>query len=209
MRPRLTYANVTATVALVLSMSGGAIAAQHYLINSTRQISPKVLKELRGKTGSSGRAGAPGAPGTPGAPGGPGPQGPEGKTGPNGAVAGFSAVQGSRVALTEEKTILTKQLPAGSFIASASVTASGSDEKEIRSAGVLCELTDGTSVSGEWVATVEPTLAAAGSISLHLAFTRPGASTLALSCAPTHAVAELFTFASQATLVAVQTTQNG
>ncbi|MHB8240434.1 MAG: hypothetical protein ACYDHN_00430 [Solirubrobacteraceae bacterium] len=46
MRKRLTYANVTATLALVFSMSGGALAASHYLIRSTKQISPKVLRSF-------------------------------------------------------------------------------------------------------------------------------------------------------------------
>ncbi len=46
MRKRLTYANVTATLALVFSMSGGALAASHYLIKSTKQISPKVLRSF-------------------------------------------------------------------------------------------------------------------------------------------------------------------
>lgn len=46
MRHRLSYANVAATLALVFSMSGGALAATHYLINSTKQINPKVLKKL-------------------------------------------------------------------------------------------------------------------------------------------------------------------
>jgi hypothetical protein len=68
-RRHLSYANVTATLALVLAMSGGAMAAKHYLISSTKQISPKVLKKLKGNTGARGPAGAAGAPGTPGAPG--------------------------------------------------------------------------------------------------------------------------------------------
>jgi hypothetical protein len=75
---RLTYANVAATIALLFSLSGGAIAATHYLITSTKQISPKVLTALRGATGPRGLPGPtgnPGAPGLPGAPGAPGPQG--------------------------------------------------------------------------------------------------------------------------------------
>jgi hypothetical protein len=54
---KITYANVVATLALVLAMSGGALAASHYLINSTKQINPKVLKKLRGARGKSGPAG--------------------------------------------------------------------------------------------------------------------------------------------------------
>src|SRR6202043_2254580 len=46
MRRRFSYANVAATLALVFSMSGGALAAKHYLINSTKQINPKVLKAI-------------------------------------------------------------------------------------------------------------------------------------------------------------------
>jgi hypothetical protein len=42
-RRRLSYANVVATLALVFAMSGGALAASHYLVNSTKQINPKVL----------------------------------------------------------------------------------------------------------------------------------------------------------------------
>jgi hypothetical protein len=73
-RGRLSYANVTATVALFFALSGGALAASHYLITSTRQIKPSVLSALKGAVGKAGPAGAPGAAGangvgTPGAPG--------------------------------------------------------------------------------------------------------------------------------------------
>ncbi len=57
MRRRLSYANVTATLALVFAMSGGALAANHYLINSTKQINPKVLKKLKGNAGAPGKEG--------------------------------------------------------------------------------------------------------------------------------------------------------
>src|ERR1700688_1864777 len=67
MRKRLSYANVAATMALVFSMSGGALAAKHYLISSTKQISPKVIKKLKGNTGPRGLAGATGATGAAGA----------------------------------------------------------------------------------------------------------------------------------------------
>jgi hypothetical protein len=96
MRRRLSYANVVATLALVFAMSGGALAANHYLINSTKQISPKVLKKLKGNAGKNGAPGAPaaagvtgpvGPAGSPGKEGSPGKDGKEGKQGEPGAPA--------------------------------------------------------------------------------------------------------------------------
>jgi hypothetical protein len=72
LRKRLSYANITATLALVFAMSGGAIAASHFVISSTKQISPKVRKQLKGAQGPAGAPGAPGAPGAAGAAGAPG-----------------------------------------------------------------------------------------------------------------------------------------
>lgn len=92
-RRRLTYANVTATLALVFAMSGGAYAAGRYLITSPKQISPKVLNELKGRRGQTGAAGAAGAQGQQGAQ---GPAGPQGSTGEKGAAgsAGNEGAQG-------------------------------------------------------------------------------------------------------------------
>src|SRR6266550_3739047 len=107
-RRHLTYANVTATLALVFAMSGGALAAKHYLINSTKQISPKVLKALKGKsgkagaTGKEGPAGKDGAPGATGkeglrgaegAPGSTGKDGPKGEEGPPGSALAYAHVK--------------------------------------------------------------------------------------------------------------------
>jgi hypothetical protein len=91
---------VVAVIALVFAMTGGAWAAKHYLITSTTQISPKVLKALKGANGKAGPAGpagpagaagagtaGPSGPQGPGGPGGPaGPAGPEGKAGSKGAT---------------------------------------------------------------------------------------------------------------------------
>jgi hypothetical protein len=82
MRRRLSYANVAATLALVFSMSGGALAAKHYLINSTKEINPKVLGKLKGNIGPRGLSGQQGPQGLQGAQ---GPQGPPGALGPQGA----------------------------------------------------------------------------------------------------------------------------
>jgi hypothetical protein len=84
------YAEVTATVALVLAMSGGALAAGHYLITSTKQIKPSVLRHLkgamgpRGVAGPKGSAGLVGVQGSAGAAGQPGATGQSGSTGPPG-----------------------------------------------------------------------------------------------------------------------------
>jgi hypothetical protein len=79
-RRRMTYANIAATLALVFAMSGGAYAASRVLITSTGQVSPKVLKALKGKTGPAGAAGAQGPAGPAGA------QGPKGESGTAGAA---------------------------------------------------------------------------------------------------------------------------
>ena len=51
------YANI-ATLALVVATTGGTLAATHsYLLTSTKQISPKVLKDLKGRTGPAGSTG--------------------------------------------------------------------------------------------------------------------------------------------------------
>jgi Collagen triple helix repeat (20 copies) len=92
MRRRLSYANVTATLALVFAMSGGALAANHYLINSTKQISPKVLKKLTGKVGANGTNGATGAQGPAGKEGAPGKEGSLGKEGSPGKDATIPAL---------------------------------------------------------------------------------------------------------------------
>jgi hypothetical protein len=90
-RRRFTFANVVMTLALVFAMAGGAYAAKKYVITSTKQISPKVLKALQGKTGSAGPAGVNGALGKEGAPGKEGAAGKEGSPGEPGK-AGESVI---------------------------------------------------------------------------------------------------------------------
>jgi Collagen triple helix repeat (20 copies) len=75
-RMHLTPSTVIATLASVFAMTGGAYAANRFLITSTRQIGPKVLKSLKGAKGPNGANGANGAAG---------PAGPAGATGPGGA----------------------------------------------------------------------------------------------------------------------------
>jgi len=78
MRKHISYASVTATVALVFAMTGTGIAASRYFITSTSQIKPSVVRQLEashivaatktvvGTPGSQGPAGANGAQGPPG-----------------------------------------------------------------------------------------------------------------------------------------------
>jgi hypothetical protein len=85
-RRHLSYANIVATLALLFAMGGSAVAAKHYLINSTKQINPKVLKALRGARGprgfgSQGLQGPRGVTGLTGVTGSLGPKGAEGVPG--------------------------------------------------------------------------------------------------------------------------------
>ncbi len=84
-RTHVSSTTVIASLALVFAMTGGAYAAKKYLITSTKQISPSVLKSLQGKVGPAGAVGAAGAQGAPGAQ---GPQGPAGANGKDGANGG-------------------------------------------------------------------------------------------------------------------------
>ena len=134
MRRRLSYANVVATLALIFAMSGGALAANHYLIKSTSQISPKVLKKLKGNTGPAGPQGKEGAPSKEGAP---GQNGGEGKQGPRN---GYEASKESFGPFGSTATLVgSLAVPAGSYEVSAKlfVTDFTSEREE-----VLCELTN-------------------------------------------------------------------
>jgi Collagen triple helix repeat (20 copies) len=118
-RKRLTYANVAMTLALVFAMGGGAYAAKRYLITSTKQISPKVLNALKGKTGPAGAAGAQGAQGPQGA------QGLKGETGAAGSAGkgekgekgetGEKGPQGPPGATGFTKTLPSKETETGTW----------------------------------------------------------------------------------------------
>jgi hypothetical protein len=90
LRRRASFTSLVAVLALVLAMSGGAIAASKYLITSTKQISPKVLKSLKGARGPAGAKGSAGAVGTPGL------AGPKGESGAPGGT-GASGTNGQNV----------------------------------------------------------------------------------------------------------------
>lgn len=81
LRTRFGVPGVIAGIALFVAMGGAAFAAQKYVITSTKQIKPSVLKALQGKAGPVGPAGSTGSSGSPGQNGAPGKDGTNGKDG--------------------------------------------------------------------------------------------------------------------------------
>ena len=76
---------IVAAIALFFALSGTALATSHYLVTSTTQIKPSVLKALRGQVGARGPAGPAGANGAAGQAGPAGSPGKEGQPGSPGA----------------------------------------------------------------------------------------------------------------------------
>ncbi|HEY3828551.1 MAG TPA: hypothetical protein VGL57_05090 [Solirubrobacteraceae bacterium] len=106
-RRRLNATSLLAVLALVFAMSGGAYAASRYLITSTKQIKPSVLKQLQGKPGANGAQGSAGPTGQQGVAGARGETGPQGPQGPQG-LEGKTGPQGP-----EGKAGFAKTLPSG------------------------------------------------------------------------------------------------
>jgi hypothetical protein len=109
-RRHFNATGLVAVLALMFAMSGGAYAASRYVITSTKQISPKVLKSLQGKAGKPGASGVQGLVG----PAGPaGSQGPAGQAGAKGE-AGAPGKEGPPGKSGENGTTgFTETLPAG------------------------------------------------------------------------------------------------
>jgi hypothetical protein len=85
---RPSPALIVAFAALVVALGGTAVAAKKtkkYVVTSTKQISPKVLSQLRGRTGPMGPTGLQGAPGVNGTA---GPAGADGPPGPSNVITG-------------------------------------------------------------------------------------------------------------------------
>jgi hypothetical protein len=144
-RKRMSYANIVATLALVLALGGGtAWAAHHYLIVSTKQIKPSVLKKLHGAKGARGASGANGLNGTNGAVGAVGATGPTGVAGANGAVAGYFAQTSVTTAFTGGTgvSILTKNLPAGNYVLNGNETFLAASTSASTQFEVSCTLSD-------------------------------------------------------------------
>lgn len=116
LKRRITYTNIAVTAALLFAMAGGAYAASKYVITSKKQISPTVLKQLKGARGQSGPAGAQGKEGAAGKEGAPGKDGINGTNGKDGVSA-------TAVAFSGEKTLGSETcLEGGLEVTSASGT---------------------------------------------------------------------------------------
>jgi plastocyanin len=86
---------IVALIALVFALTGTGLAASRYIITSTSQISPSVLKALKAKGGKPGPAGPPGPAGSQGGPGSDGARGERGETGGRGE-AGTQGAEGKQ-----------------------------------------------------------------------------------------------------------------
>jgi hypothetical protein len=144
---RLSYANVAATLALVFAMSGGALAAKRYLINSPQQINPKVLSKLKGRNGGRGRhgatgpAGPAGPTGASGSKGEPGSPGTKGEPGPSEAYEATLKNSSTLTAAEAEASLTLLNLPPGAYAIWAQATV---HPKGKASDQVVCRLVAGT-----------------------------------------------------------------
>jgi hypothetical protein len=155
-RRRMTYTNLVLTLVLVFAMTGGAYAAKKYLITSTKQISPTVLKQLQGKAGPAGT---------------PGPQGPAGPVGSAGS-AGTAGAKGEKGNQGEggPRGGSGSTGPKGSVGTTGPAGATGPE-------GVCgtsnCTLPSGASEKGQWVVGGPPNSAARSFVVSSISFTIP------------------------------------
>jgi hypothetical protein len=124
-RKRFTYANVAMTLALMFAMTGGAYAAGKYLITSTKQIKPSVLKSLKGANGKPGATGVQGPAGPAGAQ---GTAGANGKDGTNG-TPGAPGAPGTSVTSSVEPSGTNCKAGGSAFVAASGTTYACNGEK--------------------------------------------------------------------------------
>jgi hypothetical protein len=119
---RPSPALVVSVAALVVALGGTAVAAKKYVITSTKQISPKVLQQLRGRTGPMGPTGLQGPRGTDGT------AGPAGADGPAGPSSIVSLTHADILNFSGGAAAELTALPAGQWLVVATLAAtSGSD----------------------------------------------------------------------------------
>jgi hypothetical protein len=137
----MTYANAVMTLALVFAMTGGAYAAKRYLITSTKQISPKVLKQLQGIAGPAGPQG---------------PQGPAGANGKDGAqglpgekgAGGSNGKDGVSVTSSAEAPGANCKAGGSKFVAASGTTYACNGENGLT--GFTSTLPSGKTETGVW-----------------------------------------------------------
>jgi Collagen triple helix repeat (20 copies) len=163
-RMRVSPTTVIAVLALIFAMTGGAYAANKYLITSTKQISPKVLRALKGNAGANGAQGPAG------------PQGPQGNTGATGNTgasgnAGEPGKVGKSVIVEEEKagTANCNKLGGSSFHEEGSATKRYACNGQT---GFTETLPSGKSEHGVWSALYTAT-AAEQPVSTNISFNIP------------------------------------
>jgi hypothetical protein len=156
LRKHLSYANIVATLALLFAMSGGALAAKHYLVNSTNQIRPKVLRSLRGKIGVAGARGANGVAGAQGATGSTGPAGAQGNEGQRGPSDVYEVELAKSVTAGPggTLTLTLSNLPAGAYAIFGEGNLVPTENKESPARCELIAETDEALTIANWYPTV-------------------------------------------------------
>jgi hypothetical protein len=200
---------------------GGAIRIVSAKTKCNKKTEKKISWNTQGPSGPAGKNGTNGSNGANGA------IGTNGSNGANGAVAGYSASQTGSINITSDSTpatILSKPIPAGSYITAGKVQITAYDTSNEAHAGVHCELVDTptggslTALDGaRWMQSVDVPIFiigdfAEGTLSFNAALsTGSAASTLAIRCEEIDADSGKGTLeisASEAKITAVQTTSN-
>jgi hypothetical protein len=141
-----------------------------------------------------------------------------GPAGADGAVAGYSATQTGSLVINNnhnvQNTVLTKNLPAGSYVINSTLVMAASDDTNDSFASVECRLTAGSSFnSSKWnerLGGIVILWAATNTLSNTLAYTSTNPFTVTLSCADLHTAdqANFTETVTNAAITAVQTSGN-
>ncbi len=172
---------VVASVALVVALGGTGYAALKLPRNSVgaSQIKKNAVTSVKIKNGSlrmadfqrgDAPAGAPGAPGAQGA------RGPEGPQGPAGSSAGYAGLRSDVLVDVYDKVIITKELPAGTYILAATVDArgAGSAAGYMGGIGIIDCTIPGYKTASYYLKANDTYVSEQKSLSLHAGVTHPG-----------------------------------